>query len=266
MRASLGAFLHVTSYDPDDWQKQIDALRGLERLTHLEVWLEWCPGAESAVDDLCALIGRKRIIVHAPFLHLSISSGWSELTTISVDRIVEVCDVARRLGADVVTVHSGQVKVFDERELVLDRTAQAYSAIRSQVGTDVSVALENMFNRRGSLMVNGVASLDEMARMVDRVPDIRFTLDVGHAIQSGERFAVFLSDHADAILDIHLHDAVEGGPAHLRLGAGQLELKSFIGTCEGVGYDRFLSLETIGIQDTVDSWDVLIKAVGESLD
>jgi sugar phosphate isomerase/epimerase len=255
MRASLGAFLHLTCFEPERWQEQLVELRDLKDRGHVEVWFEWLPSTAAESDAVRGLLSGERVVVHAPFIGMSIGSHWPELVAVSVDRIVETCRIAEDLKAEVVTIHSGIVSVFEQHEAVLDRIAGAYETIQAQAG-GLTVALENMYNGRG-ITAHGAASIADLLALSQRVPTMKFTLDIGHAIQSKDQYRRFLLTKTPAIANIHLHDGFADGTAHLRLGDGQLDLADFAISCVDAGYDQFIGLETIGAADTAASWVVL---------
>ncbi len=98
--------------------------------------------------------------------------------------------------------------------------------------------------------------------MKKRLPWLNFTLDMGHAFQNGERLneiSKFLRKYKNSILDVHLHDAVLKGGAHLALGKGDLDIKAFFNLLNKIDYNRYITLETIGEDDTKKSWGKILK-------
>lgn len=87
-------------------------------------------------------------------------------------------------------------------------------------------------------------------------------MDVGHAFESGKNLDAisrFLKKYKDSILDIHLHDAILKGNAHLALGKGDLGFNKFFQILNKVGYKGYISLETISREDTKKSWEKIYK-------
>lgn len=249
----------MTSFNVSDWRRQLTALQGLPNRGHIEVWLEWLPDTASQLRVLNSLLMHERIIVHAPFIGISIASPWRELSAISRDRLINACDVANELNAKVVTMHVGHVPFFEAREAIIDRIARAYEDIQRRSAATV-IAIENMYRGRGVAVCTG-ASIADMIDLFTRIPSISFTLDVGHAIQNNEGYCEFLQAYKRSIVNIHLHDGIIEGAAHLRLGKGQLDLESFLHCCIESEYDQYISLETISDRDTIESWAILQDAL-----
>ena len=94
------------------------------------------------------------------------------------------------------------------------------------------------------------------------MPWLNFTLDIGHVFQEGKDLKSifdFLKKYKNSILDIHLHDAILKGEAHLALGKGDLDFNKFFQTLDSVGYTGYVSLETISREDTEKSWGKIYK-------
>jgi sugar phosphate isomerase/epimerase len=249
---SFGAFLNFTNFDPEDWQRQRRDIDLLSDRGHIEAWLEWLPSTRDELEAVKASLSGERIIVHAPFIGLSIASPWKDLRTISIKRILECCKIAEAIGAELVTIHSGLIPVYEDLHAALDTVADSYEQIRDAAGT-ASVALENMFTGYG-VCVNAGARTADLIYLSNIVPDIKFTFDIGHAIQNDDGYIEFLTNNAAMISNIHLHDATVGGRAHLRLGDGSLDLDGFLNACIVSKYGRFVSIETLTCDDTQSSW------------
>ena len=249
---SIGAFLNLTSFDPDAWRIQLGEIDRLSKRGHIEVWLEWLPRDRYELNAVRSVLSDERVIVHAPFIGLSIASPWKELRSISINRILECCKVAEALDAELVTIHSGLVPIYENSRYALDMVASSYEQIRDAAG-DVNVALENMFTGYG-VCVNAVAGTDDLLYLSNIVPDIKLTFDIGHAIQNNDEYASFLINNTSMISNIHLHDATVGGRAHLRLGDGSLNLEGFLDACIISNYSQFIGLETLTDDDTRSSW------------
>jgi sugar phosphate isomerase/epimerase len=62
-RSSLGAFLDLTAYEPEAWERDLAVLEALD-LDHLELWLEFEP-QPSELTVLEALLGCEVVTLHA---------------------------------------------------------------------------------------------------------------------------------------------------------------------------------------------------------
>ena len=107
---------------------------------------------------------------------------------------------------------------------------------------------------RGGTARECLGKLEDLLALESLLPDVRFTLDVGHCLQNGDDFESFLRKRGDRISDIHLHDGICGGKAHLALGDGSLNLPNLLRTLREVSFDGYVGLETISSYDTTRSW------------
>jgi sugar phosphate isomerase/epimerase len=96
-----------------------------------------------------------------------------------------------------------------------------------------------------------LGSLEDLVAIKTLVPDLHFTLDIGHCVQNGENFSPFFSRYAASILDVHLHDAVRGGRGHLAAGLGELDIPLVRSVLRRVNYAKFLTIETLTHDDTI---------------
>src|SRR6266496_1910962 len=181
-RLSVGVFLSVTSYEPLEWLRQLSVVRQLGDRDHLELWLEWLPENGDQLDVLIELVAGESVLVHAPFVGMSFSTSWKELWNISVDRGLRACEVAAQLGARVITVHPGVALCVEGREEALCRIVQAYEKLESNFSM-IDVAIENM-PAHSSVTAEFVAGYPDLLDLIELAPSMKFTLDIGHAIQS----------------------------------------------------------------------------------
>ncbi len=131
---SCGVFVNVVSNDPASWRRQIEWARGLSGLKHLEVWLEWVPVSRYAQAELGALLADVDVIVHAPFVHLSLVTPWVELRDLSIERLRAAAVFAQGLRASAMTVHAGTAHAWCEREQLLDRVSDAFLQLQDAAG------------------------------------------------------------------------------------------------------------------------------------
>jgi sugar phosphate isomerase/epimerase len=92
------------------------------------------------------------------------------------------------------------------------------------------------------------------------VPGLRLTLDVGHALQAGLDPSRFVADHFQYLVNVHLHDGISQGRAHLALGEGELDIKAL--SASMMGYLGFVGLEVLTDRDLQTSCDYLRAELG----
>ena len=251
-----GTFLNIVSCDPVAWETAFRRVQNLPSREHIEIWLEYIPKGKdrSILQDMAR---HTEVIVHGPFIHTSLVSHLDALSDISLRRCMEGLEFASFIEAKVVTFHAGTYPLFDTRETAFERLAKRFSQLASLKSPVVT--LENLPVRKGTT-VECLGRLDDLRTFQTLMPDVRFTLDIGHSIQNADDFELFLREKSSCIENIHLHDGRAGKRSHLRLGAGTLDLPKLIELLGQIGYSKYVSLETISLEDTLASWEVWLQA------
>jgi sugar phosphate isomerase/epimerase len=251
-----GAFVNILSPAKEDWRASYRRIERFPGRHHVELWIEHVPSREE-IGTLRDLLHGTEVIVHGPFIHLSLCTRLTELADLSIRRCELVIDVATRINAKVVTLHAGTYEVFEQHQSALDRLVrriERFTSVQSPV-----VTLENMPVRSSGTTRECLGHLDDLRRLVAMIPQVHLTLDIGHCLQNGDNHLAFLRQYHDQIRNIHLHDGRESGRGHLRLGSGELDLPKLLWTLESVRYPGFVTLETIRDEDTDSSWATWLK-------
>jgi sugar phosphate isomerase/epimerase len=256
MPPKCGVFINLTAFEPNAWQDELNWAHSLPELDHLELWLEFLP-TRRQLRGMREMFAGQRLIMHGPFIGTSLAAEWDELAEASVERCSWAVEAASFLECEVVTFHAGSYPAFSTEDAALERLAARFEAFASLA--EPRVTLENMPARNGAT-VETLGTLEGLKRMADRLPSLHFTLDVGHCLQNGESLKPFVRAYSDRIANIHLHDGLDGGRSHLALGEGELDVQDFLRCLDASGYDAFLTLETLGQEDTTVSWHALQAA------
>lgn len=251
---SKGAFLNIRSPRRSEWEDQLAQRRVLETLGHLELWLEYVPTTQREFRHLHDMLNGLDLIVHAPFIGLSLATPWQDLAWISLERLKTVVDLADSLEAKVVTIHGGTYPEYGDRRQAVERVAQRLGQLIDS--SDATVCVENMPSRPGATQ-EAFCNFDELEWLREIDPRARFTLDVGHAIQNGDDYIEFFATNSADIYNIHLHDGHRCGPAHQALFSGELDLPGFLAAMATNEYSKHLTLEVLSWDDTEKSWSAL---------
>jgi sugar phosphate isomerase/epimerase len=255
---SKGAFLNILAPDDELVVGRAARLEKLEGLEHVEIWFEYMPN-----DELCNRLLKMtkgvELIVHAPFIHLSIASHVPEIVRATKSRWRKTAEVARRIGAKLMTVHTGSYASHGDVGEIEVAVATGLREFAEK--QKIQVCLENMYRRTSGTSGELVDSLAALERICGYT-DLPMTLDVGHAIQNGEAIDEFVGRLSRKIRNIHLHDGVPGGRAHMSLGSGALDLEGFLRVLRKSEYCGYVSLETVGESEPERSWARLLAAEG----
>jgi sugar phosphate isomerase/epimerase len=255
---SKGVFINVLDPDLNDFQKSVSFVESLEGVQHVEIWLESLPDSRKKIKRIAAALRAYQLIIHAPFIHQSLLSHLDKINQLSITLLRRTFEIADQLHAKVVTFHGGSYPSHIGEARALDLLKKNLKIVMSGRGARLA-SLENL-PFRGGATTSFPTHLYQCEQLRRHLPNLRFTLDVGHCIQNGDDYRQFLGENSRSIVDIHLHDAFLHGRGHLRLGAGQLNLSEFLKLLQLSNYAGFLTLETISQEDTTHSWQTLASA------
>jgi sugar phosphate isomerase/epimerase len=252
-----GAFVNVLTSDSEQWKSTLANLDRLPSLDHIELWVERIPKGNELKEIRNAFRGIE-LIIHGPFIHTSLVSHIPEIVAATRKRFDAAVEFASKVEARVVTFHAGSYPLFESKELVLEKLASRFEAFTRI--KDPVVTLENMPIKSYGTTKEPIGRLSDCDEILKLLPNLCFTLDVGHCLQNEDDFASFLKKHASRIENIHLHDGIPRGRGHLRLGTGTLDLSCFLDVLTAVSFDKYVSMETISLDDTRSSWETLCEA------
>ncbi|MET1123806.1 MAG: sugar phosphate isomerase/epimerase [Archaeoglobaceae archaeon] len=191
------------------------------------------------------------LLIHAPATSTNFISLSRNMRKASYKELAEVCYLADRCGAEVVTVHIGWNPAFiNNGEFFFDRTLfdehnervlmeEFYEFVKN---ANVVIAVEN------TILVEG-----GIRRALERImedTDLSLTLDVGHYnIQENP----FFLERFERVVNIHVHDNNGKSDEHLALGRGNIDLHRF----PLHSYDNFLTIETRNEKAIIETRDRL---------
>jgi sugar phosphate isomerase/epimerase len=252
-----GAFVNLLTADSRQWSKQLKQIEKLPSLDHIELWMEHIP-KNREINEIKDLFRGIELIIHGPFIHASLVSHLPEVVKLTERRFDETVEFASAIAARVITFHAGSYPLFLEKHEVLERLAHRFE--RFSGITDPVMTLENMPVKSYGTMREPIGILADCESMLKLLPNLRFTLDIGHCIQNEDDFVPFIQKHVSRIENIHLHDGIPRGKAHMGIGNGSLNLERFLEALVAVNFEKHVGIETISFEDTSSSWDALCKA------
>ena len=81
---SLGVFFNIFNKNKKDWEKQIKFINSLNGVEHIEVLIEEISLTKKDVDILKKMLKNYRIIIHAPFMDLTLLSPHKEIGSVQM--------------------------------------------------------------------------------------------------------------------------------------------------------------------------------------
>lgn len=260
---SLGIFLNITSLDRKKWQGDIKFIESLKDVGHIEIWLEEMKIKQSDLKFLKKELKDYKIIIHAPFISLSLISSHEKVNRATIEILKKTMDEAYFLGAELITIHAGSYPLFMDKKEVEYVFKKNYSEILNYAKKKkIKIDLENI-SKTKTTKISYPTTLAEMSSMKKAVPAIKFTLDIGHCVQNNDNsFFSFIEKNFNRINNIHIHNAKANERAHFGLNQkGDLNWEVFLEKLIKIGYHGFLTLEILERKDIEKSWYLLYNKI-----
>jgi sugar phosphate isomerase/epimerase len=221
---------------------------------------------QSQMDDI-----RKRLRRHGMGLvcHMPTFVYTADLTAsireASLAEVIHSLETAADLEAMKIVLHpsiiSGLGGLVKEEAVAhaLESLSTIYHSAR-QLG--LTLCFENMFPRLAYMV-----EPREFAEIFNLFPDMRLTLDTGHAFidaRREKRIIDFIRHLPDRIAHLHISDNRGKRDDHLPLGKGGIRFEKITTALEGIGYNETCTLEifTEDRGDLVKSRDTLEAMLG----
>jgi len=153
-------------------------------------------------------------------------------------RIKNLMDLSRGLGIDKATLHFWIDRRWAPPDLIPRKLELLSLLVEYGREYGVTVCLENLSERS-----------DSFTPAFEAMPDLRMTLDIGHAqLLSRQNSSFrFIEDHFQRISHVHVHDN-RGGTSvkddlHLPLGEGIVDYPAIFASLISRGYDSTVTME-----------------------
>ncbi len=162
----------------------------------------------------------------------------------SVEETIRSAEAAAALNAELAVLHPpilnglGRIAI----EMAMDYGYESLSAAverGKQLGLNLCV--ENMSPSFGAF--SGAEDFDEI---FSRFPDLRMTIDIGHANidgRRGKKAIELIERYADRLGHIHISDNRGRDDDHLPIGAGNIRFPKVLRALKDTGYNKTITLE-----------------------
>jgi len=216
----------------------------------------------SILDDLAS--HSMSIICHLPTF-VSTADLTDSIREASLLEMFNSLEVAAELGSQKVVLHPGHIGGMG---IYVEQTALAHAnnslaAIIDRAQTlGLCVCLENMFPK-----CRAFVEPDDFVEILQRFPDLKLTLDTGHANianPGGRRILEFIEKFGPRIGHLHVSDNFGERDDHIPLGAGKIDFLKIINALKQTGYDDTVTLEIFSedrreLQKSRDRFDHILK-------
>ncbi|MRS04412.1 sugar phosphate isomerase/epimerase [bacterium] len=155
-----------------------------------------------------------------------------------VPKIKRLLDLSRELGISKATIHFWMDRRWASEELILRKIGLLSEMVFHADGQGVVICIENLSERVESFM-----------RAFDAIPNLRMTLDIGHAqlLASRNTSFEFIRHVLPRIAHVHVHDN-HGGTSvkddqHLPIGDGIIDYPAIMKELINGGYNSTITME-----------------------
>lgn len=173
--------------------------------------------------------------------YLPIASPFDAVRAGALRSFVDALDAFAAIGVGVVNVHPDPMTRLFPRPEIRRRNAEAIAMLLEVASArGLTLAVENLGPRFGTL--------DDLAAVLDAVPDAAFHLDVGHAhlVRPGavtEFVHELLNAFGDRLAHVHVSDNFGLEDLHLPLGTGTIDWPAVVRELKDTGWDGTVTIE-----------------------
>lgn len=213
----------------------------------VEFWTEtpgfWLKRSEpDTIQELTRAVSKlEGCTLHAPILDLNPSSYNDGVSNVTLRETLWSIQLARDIGAEMITLHPGN------RTVRREPTTRDWEKFREYLNAscdlasrlNITLALENMTPRINSMC----ATVEEMRRVLEEFPDLKFTFDIMHALSYSFEHTLSFLELSEQMVNVHVGN-VRDGVHHLPLHRGfDKEAEGILYALRETGYDGFLTIE-----------------------
>lgn len=183
------------------------------------------------------------LICHLPTF-VSIADLTESIRRASVEEMEHSLQAAAALDASKVVLHPGAIRGMGH---FVEDEARSYGLqsldviIRLAAELALPLCIENMFPGYGAYY-----EADEYAVLFERYPDLRMTLDSGHAhigAADGSRLRRFMQHFGHRVDHVHISDNSGRADEHLPPGMGSIDFQWLVKSLKSIGFDATVTFE-----------------------
>jgi len=171
------------------------------------------------------------------------SDLYESLRRVSLQENFDALEAGSELGIKKMVLHPGLITGLGK--LLLDR-AKGYgmeaieTILKKAMTLDVTLCIENMFPQAHFL-----SQPPEFQPVFDAFPELRLTLDIGHANLGGgkNRSSEFIQRYGHRIGHVHANDNFGKEDNHLPIGAGIVDFEKVLRELREAQYDETITIE-----------------------
>lgn len=253
---SIGVFFNLLSKNRKDWDREIDKIKKLSKVGHVEIMLEETRLRRSDIRYLKNLLQNYRIILHAPFLDLTFFPNHTDIAKAVRKVYKKSFAIAESLKAENITLHAESYPFFYSEQRAEKQLIKEWEHLSSL--TSIPLSLENL-SLGGKTQIPYPSTPKQILKIASKTP---ITVDAGHLLKDNFDVYNVIEKLNKKIGDIHLHDGAKGF-AHAGFGKGNLDLEKLLLVLKKINYEKFLTLEIMDPDELIHSWNLLSRHIRE---
>ena len=190
--------------------------------------------------------------LHGAFFDVIPFSMDEKIREISILRIHQSIDSARKVGAKAVIFHTNYNPFLNSEEYIdgwIENNARFWSEVLRD-NPDINIYLENMFDLTSDI-------LEELASRLCEYDNFGICLDYAHSALSKEKPEQWARKLGKYVKHIHINDNDLVRDLHLPWGAGKIDRQSFYECYEKYMSQASVLVETSSLQDIKQSLEML---------
>jgi sugar phosphate isomerase/epimerase len=171
------------------------------------------------------------------------SDLYESLRKASLQENFEALEAAAELGIEKVVLHPAYITGLGK--FLIDRVKgyameSIESILKKAVNLNITLCIENMFPQTHFLF-----QAYEFQSVFEAFPEIRLTLDIGHANLGGgkNKSSEFIHHYGYRIGHVHANDNFGKEDSHLPIGAGIIDFEKILKELKETQYDETITLE-----------------------
>lgn len=167
--------------------------------------------------------------IHAPFMDLSPAAVDSKVRAVTMERFLQVLDIAESLSPEIIVCHSGyeKWKYALNTDIWLRESVKTWTPlIEKAERLGVRIAIENIFEDEPS-------SLSLLMKEFQS-ENFGICFDTGHCnLFSKVPLSQWLENLSEYFIELHLHDNDKSADLHLPIGDGTFDFRALFSAING---------------------------------
>lgn len=261
MALNIGGFINLPMLEPREFGQEVEKYRNagiglvglnMEYPNGPATSAKWLPALKRALKS-----ADMKVVVHAPYSDFNLMTLSPYLREVSIKEIKAAIDIAKELGAGIVTIHAGKINRFAERNDLAKKALKEplndlidYASLAG-----IRLSAENLESKAGTSR-NYPSTIEESEEILSSFKGLEFCIDTGHFHSGGVDVYKAIRQLVTRSNCIHIHD-VMGNKDHMVIGKGQIDFKQVISMLVFADFRGAAIIENGTTDECIESYNAL---------